>query len=91
MTVKDLKDWLATLPSEADAARITSCVHGHPFGAKRVVIRRFKDGSGAVLCVNSAGTHLTDEFYAESEAIAESLTNAPVEIKRVEQPGTGEA
>lgn len=68
MTVKELKEWLAGLPPEYDAARIESVVHGVPCLAKRVVAYKYKDG-GIGLVVNSMGTHLSDEWFETTERI----------------------
>jgi hypothetical protein len=67
MTIKEIANWLLTLPEDVQASDLSSIVHGSPFTAKRVVAYRFKDGSGAGVYVESMGTHMKDEHGAAME------------------------
>lgn len=60
MTLKEIANWILTLPEDIQAEEMCSVVHGRPFTAKRVVAFRYKDGSGKGAYVESMGTHLTD-------------------------------
>lgn len=68
-TVKQLREWLETLPPEMDDAPVQSIVHGYPSGSKRVIAFKYKDGSGVGLCVNSMGTHGTNDFGKSIETV----------------------
>ena len=69
MNIKDLKEWLNTLPPDMDEFDISSAVGKLPATAKRIVAYKYKDGSGGGLVVNSMGTHLSDRFYGSVNII----------------------
>lgn len=70
MTVKDLRDWLGTLPPDMDAGEVSSAVGTMALQAKRVIAYRYNDGSGCGVAVNSVGTHLGDLWYSDVEIVS---------------------
>ena len=70
MNLRQLKEWLETLPPEMDEAEIASCVGGVPLDAKRVVAYRYKGAGEPGIVVNSMGTHLGDDFYKSVEIVS---------------------
>ena len=58
ITVRLLREWLATLPEEFLDAEFESTLAGFPVSLKRIVAYRTKDGSCKGVCTNSMGTHL---------------------------------
>jgi hypothetical protein len=67
--VANLIAWLQKLPPDFQSAEIGSCVGPQSSSAKRVVAYRFKDGSGRGICVNSMGSHMSDDWWDSVEII----------------------
>ena len=75
MNVLQFKDWLNSLPTEYDDADITSCVGTFPSGAKRVIACEHKDKSGRIICINSMGTHLGEDWFTQEVNVLCELVN----------------
>lgn len=69
MTLKQLMEWAAKLPPEMQDAEICSVVGCMPLTAKRVVAYKSPEGDLG-LVVNSAGTHLDNTWWAESDVVS---------------------
>lgn len=69
-TVKQLREWLATLPPEMDDAPVEAIVHGIPAAAKRVIAYRWKEGGAAGVVVNTLGTHYWDEWAKDVDFVS---------------------
>lgn len=71
-TVKQLREWLATLPADFDDQPISSIANvGYPFEAKRVIAFRWKETpSQAGVAVNSLGTHYSDDWKKAVEFVS---------------------
>lgn len=70
-TVKQLKEWLATLPPEFENAEVDALVHSVPLSLKRTVAYRCKhDPQQVGVVFNPMGTHLNDNFDKENERIS---------------------
>lgn len=70
-TVKQLKEWLATLPPEFENAQVQSLAHSFPLSLKRTVAYRSKhDPQHVGVVFNPMGTHFDTDFYEQNERIS---------------------
>jgi hypothetical protein len=63
VNIKELKDWLATLPSEVDEYDFKTLIRSgsFPLTLKRIVV----DANCKEVIANPMGTHFSDEDYKE--------------------------
>lgn len=69
MTALQLAEWIMTLPPHLQKAEVTSLVGDIPSTAKRVMAVEVGD-HGAMLIVNSMGTHLSDYYASQCRFIS---------------------
>lgn len=58
ITVRAVREWLATLPDEFQDSEFGSVFGSMPVNLKRIVAWRAKDGSDKGVAANPMGTHL---------------------------------
>lgn len=64
ITVRAVREWLATLPEEFQDAEFTGSIRSGPFSLKRIVALKSNDGTHTSVCCNPMGTHLPfDDSY----------------------------
>ena len=67
ITVKEVREWLASLPVEFDNADFEQVVGVYPTPTKRIVAYKLKDDGSLGVVVNGMGTHLPFDDTIEWE------------------------
>jgi hypothetical protein len=93
MTARQFADWVLTLPPEVQNSELQSIDRsGIPFNLKRAVAYTYRDGTEGGVYVNAMGSHVTDDFLAETYRVggitSDGRTLTPQEISRCNAPAT---